>query len=163
MLQATEVLNQKFWIISSKFGKVGTVRKTDDQYIFFDQRDGSTTTLESLDSLFKIKEKHTDTGELETIEGLYTGIASPIKVDHDSSLPLFKKTKNANTLFAAGYYIVKFDGMGWQYVTTPKHATLCKYIYKGPYLTEWEMNEDLKRHRRSTSDEASKINNSRNN
>ena len=161
MLQATEVLKDKFWIVSTKYGKVGTLRKHEDVYVFFDQRDNTTTELDDLKELFKVKQSNNEPGEIQTYQGFFTGVENPIGVDDQKSdLPLFKKSQNSKTIFCAGYYIVKFQGMGWQYVTTPKFSTLCKYIYKGPYMTEWEMNEDLKKHKRRTSYEDTKSGNS---
>ena len=49
------------------------------------------------------------------------------------------------TIFVAGYYILKYDGMGWQHAFCPKLETLDKYEHRGPYPTEWDMNLNLKK------------------
>jgi hypothetical protein len=35
--------------------------------------------------------------------------------------------------------------MGWQHAFCPKLETLDKYEHRGPYLTEWDMNLNLKK------------------
>ena len=85
------------------------------------------------------------------INGYPTGVSEPEAVDHDT-LPAFTKTKTAKQVFVAGYYIVKFEGMGWQWAFAPRLSTVDKYQHRGPFLTEWEMNLELKKYKRGNID-----------
>lgn len=151
MYQAQEIVKGKFWIVTSSYGKVGTLRLVDNKYELFDQRDNSKKVFESFNEAFKEKQTSREsdvTGTLINIDGFNTGQTVAFPVDHED-LPLFKKTKNGQAVYAAGYYIVEFSGMGWQYAFAPKYSTLCKYNYRGPFVTEWEMNLQLRKHRRN--------------
>lgn len=154
MLQAQEIIAGKFWIVMSTHGKVGTLRKTSAGYTLFDQRNNTTITYDNFEQAFTEKSKSQDTdfsGNIVTVDGYSTGVNKAYPVDH-TTLPVFKKTENGKAIYAAGYYIVKFSGMGWQHAFAPKLSTLDKYNYKGPFLTEWEMNLELRKHRRNANE-----------
>ena len=152
MLQATEVIKDKYWIVNSKDGrKVGTLRAMESGFEFFDSRTNTKELFDSIDS-FKISEKESVKDNNVLVNGYPTGVPEPVAVDHDT-LPAFTKTKTAKQVFVAGYYIVKFDGMGWQWAFAPRLQTVDKYPYKGPFLTEWEMNLELKKHKRGSANE----------
>jgi len=146
MYTAQEVISDKFWIVLNNNNKIGTVRFINDgKYEFFDQRSETKTLLENFDELFKVQDARRDHNLLNedtNVNGYPTGFNKPIPADHPS-IPAFKKTANANTLFAAGYYIIQFKR--WLPSFAPKVATLEKYPYRGPYMTEWEMNLELKK------------------
>lgn len=152
MLQAQEVIKDKFWIVmSSVYGKVGTLRKVNSGYEFYDQRNDEKSIVDNMDEAFKIKQKATDESGEETItvDGYDSGVTRVYPVDEENELPVFRKTEKGKTIFAAGYYIVKFEGMGWQHAFAPKLSTLTKYFYRGPFFSKWEMYQELRKHRRS--------------
>lgn len=146
------VVESKFWIVTDLGSKVGTVRLINSGYEFFDQRTGKKEILKNIEHLDQVS-KDFDISDNKLLDGYYTGVKNPIAHDVGDTLPTFRKTPGAKTIYCAGYYIVKFSGMGWQYISVPKYTTLTKYKYKGPFLTEWEMNLELRKHRRSSSDE----------
>lgn len=135
-----EIVADKFWIVENRYGKVGTVRKLDDGYEFFDQVTGNKQLLASLEQF--TPSERTDSVANKTCNGFPTTSPTVFVVEHET-LPVFKKSESANTLFAAGYYIIKFKE--WLPSFTPKLSTLEGYEFQGPYLTEWEMNIELKR------------------
>lgn len=147
MLKANEVIAGKYWIVNSSDGrKVGTLRAVDNGYEFFDSRTNSSSVYESMED-FSVNERQEKQEENALIDGYPTGVATPVKVEH-TTLPTFTKTPTAKQIFCAGYYIVKFSGMGWQWAFAPRLATVDKYDYRGPFLTEWEMNLELKKYKR---------------
>ena len=151
MLKANEVIAGKYWIVNSGDGrKVGTLRAIDAGYEFFDSRTNTTSTYDSMDE-FNVLERGEVKEDNALIQGYPTGVSEPVAVVHDR-LPAFTKTKTAKQVFVAGYYIVKFDGMGWQWAFAPRLATVDKYQYRGPFLTEWEMNLELKKYKRGNID-----------
>lgn len=149
MYTAQEVVQNKFWIVLAHGSKVGTLRATSDgDYEFFDQRTYDRIRIAELSELFDLKtadRDHDVTVVNKTIRGYPTGFPNPIEVEHPV-LPVFKKSQTGKSLTAAGYYIIKFRD--WLPSFAPKLATLDKYLYKGPYLTEWEMNLELKKQKR---------------
>lgn len=153
MYTAQEVIKDKFWIVNTEHGKVGTLRNLGaGNYEFFDQRSNETTTLDSLDQLFVLTEKSTGTPEVlpeVMINGYSTGLQEAYQQEY-KHYPAYTKTANANTLYGAGYYIIEFHSTGWQWAFNPKISTLEKYPSKGPYQTEWEANLELKKHRRTS-------------
>ncbi|MDA9302472.1 hypothetical protein N9Q27_00680 [bacterium] len=149
MLNAQEVIKDRFWIIKSDHGKVGTLRSCDSGYEFFDQRDNTTRTLDSIDELFSVTAKEGSVVmEDIKINGFTTGLQEAHAVEY-KHYPAYTKTANATALYGAGYYIINFHGTGWQWAYNPKIKTLESYESKGPYQTEWESNLELKKHRRS--------------
>lgn len=146
MFKAQEVVKDKFWIVTNKLGKVGTLRALDEGYEFFNQLDDSKTHIESLDKFAKLQEREVQATAdgYGDVRGYPSKEANPVLESHPD-LPVYRKSATANVLFAAGYYVVKFDGMGWQWAFSPKLATLEKYEYKGPFYNEWEMNQQLRK------------------
>jgi hypothetical protein len=144
MFTTKELVKDKFWIVEASSSKIGTIRKHGNLYEFFDQRDKSTTTLDTLDG-FKTAERKIDSKiESQSLNGYPTNSSIVIPVEHET-LPLFRKTDNGKVVYAAGYYILRYHGMGWQHAYCPKVETVDKYEYQGPYFTEWDMNLQLKK------------------
>lgn len=142
-----EVVKDKFWIVENSYGKVGTIRNTEAGYEFFNQTNETTTVLDNLDN-FKIADSATQIKEaLKTYKGLPTNSSSVYPVEHNE-LPLFRKTEKGKSVYVAGYYILKYEGMGWQHAFCPKLDTVEKYETRGPFLTEWDMNLSLRKARK---------------
>jgi hypothetical protein len=147
MFTTKELVKDKFWIVEASSSKIGTIRKHGDLYEFFDQRDKTTTTLETLDG-FKTAERKVDIkAESQSLNGFPTNSNIVIPTEHET-LPLFRKTEKGKVVYAAGYYILRYHGMGWQHAYCPKAETLDKYDYQGPYFTEWDMNLQLRKARK---------------
>jgi hypothetical protein len=142
-----ELVNDKFWIVESNAGKVGTIRRVDSGYEFFDQRNNATQLLDTIEDFDAVDTIVEDTAT-KTYSGYPTNSATVIPVEH-ASLLAFKKKDNSKSIYAAGYYILRYHGMGWQHAFCPKIETLEKYEYQGPYLTEWDMNLSLKKARKN--------------
>lgn len=148
-LKIKELVKDKFWIVESSTGKVGTIRQHVKGYEFFDQRNKEVVLLESIDNF-----THLETVEVgvenanKTYLGYPTNSSVVIPVEHES-LPVFKKTENGKSYYTAGYYILRYHGMGWQHAFCPKLDTIEKYEYQGPFLTEWDMNLSLRKAKKS--------------
>ena len=61
----------------------------------------------------------------------------------DNSLPVYSKTEKSEILFCAGYYCIQFDTGMWVQSFCPKHETLEKYNYEGPFKTKIQMRSQL--------------------
>lgn len=141
--QIKEVIKGKFWIVENAYGKLGTIRSTSDGYEFYNQVEGTTTVIDSIDG-FKSAGGSAALAntESQSYKGLPTNSPEIYQVEHES-LPLFKKKENSNTVYVAGYYILKYHGMGWQHAFCPKVDTYEKYETQGPFTSEWDMNLSL--------------------
>jgi hypothetical protein len=147
---AQEVIKNRFWIVKNDHSKVGTLRSCESGFEFFDQRDKSTQVLDTIDDLFTVIDKEYGSSKVlpdHAVNGFSTGITKVYPKEY-KHYPAYTKTETANTLYGAGYYIIEFKGTSWQWAFNPKISTLEKYPSKGPYLTEWEVNLELKKHRR---------------
>lgn len=143
-----EVIKNKFWIVENTYGKVGTIRSVDNGYEFYNQIEESTTMLDNIDAFKSAGGSAVSANaESQMYKGLPTNSPEIHPVEHET-LPLFKKKANSNTTYVAGYYIVKFSGMGWQHSFCPKLETFDKYETQGPFLSEWDMNLSLKKARK---------------
>ena len=80
-----------------------------------------------------------------TVKGFPVDFDNPFEADEEdvvSDLPLYTKTKVSKVFHCAGYYCIKFP-KGWTSSFSPKHSTLIKYEFAGPYKTEMEMKTNL--------------------
>lgn len=59
-------------------------------------------------------------------------------------LPIFTKSHKSKSFFCAGYYLVKFNN-GWVKSFCPKLITLNRYEYQGPFKTQEDMLEQLRK------------------
>lgn len=64
--------------------------------------------------------------------------------DYLEDIPLYTKIEGSDVYYAAGYYCINFE-KGWKQSHGPKLATLLKYGYVGPFRTEIEMRQQLKK------------------
>ena len=148
MYNAKEVIKEKYWIVSNEYGNVGTLRIGDgDKYEFYNRNTNTKEMLDTIDELFTIEAKVSKEITEAAVNGYLTGMNVIFTAEHHK-FPVFKKTNTAHTLFAAGYYIIEFEGTGWQWAFAPKVNTLEKYNSIGPFQSEWEANLELKKRRR---------------
>lgn len=149
MYNAQTVIPNKFWIVNSAYGKVGTLRLCDDgKFEFYNQTTEEKQYFDTMDQMFTVENKTTETVENVLVEGLPTGSTTAFPTD-ELEFPAFRKTANGKTIHAAGYWIIQFTGSaGWQWALAPKVETLGKYISKGPFVTEWEATLAMKQSKR---------------
>lgn len=142
-----ELINDKFWIVENSHGKIGTIRRMSNGFEFFDQRNNTTSIIDDMSKFKEIKNTVKEDTSVKIYKGYPTNSSVVIEVEH-TELPAFKKKDNSKSVYAAGYYILRYHGMGWQHAFCPKIETLEKYEYHGPFLTEWDMNLTLKKARK---------------
>ena len=152
-LKAKPVLKDKFWIVEQDEKRIGTLSWNDDRYMFsnhietcfFDnkrqmkKRFGTDIIWNEVDTVTEIsKEKF-------VVHGLPTSV-KPYNTMYDvkRKLPLFTKSDKSKSVYCAGYYIIRFE-KSWTKSFCPKLITLDRYESKGPFKTELEMREELRR------------------
>ena len=84
-----EVIKGKFWIVESTYGKVGTIRNTNNGFEFYNQVEDTTKILDSIDD-FKTTGGSAVTADTESqmYQGLPTNSPEIHPVEHET-LPLF--------------------------------------------------------------------------
>jgi hypothetical protein len=144
-----QIIADKFWIVESDHGQIGTIKRLDDRYQFFNKLNMTAKIIGSLDDFAETVHEPAVKTTNKTCNGYPTNSTTVIPV-RDPNLPtLFKKSDTANTLFAAGYYVIKFKD--WLPSFCPKYKTLVDREFLGPFFTEWEMNIELKRAKKAES------------
>jgi len=149
-IKAKPILKNKFWIIESDGERIGTLSKQDDKRYMYSCTTGTeyfddTKSFNSYIGGLKWDKDSISDGSNATkeIHGFSTS-STPYNVMYNvqKKLPLFTKSKKSKSLYAAGYYIIKFD-KGWVRSFCPKLVTLEKYQSKGPFKTEFTMRQEL--------------------
>ena len=88
-------------------------------------QDNNTKELSNLDS-----SQETVVAETTGINPSTKGQQIPVIFVEDETRALFKKAKDGKTIFVAGYYILKYDGMGGN-THFVQIETLDKYEHRG--------------------------------
>jgi hypothetical protein len=149
MIKAKPILKDKFWIIEQNGSKLGTLSVSDDQYLY--SCDTGTRMYSNQRQLNKAlggkihwSESISDAESSDNIAYEYPTSTTPHNIiwDVKQKLPLFTKSKKSKSLYAAGYYIIKFD-KGWVKSFCPKLITIQRYDFKGPFKNDLQMRVEL--------------------
>jgi hypothetical protein len=154
ILKAKPVLKDKFWIVEQDEERIGTMSLNDDRYMFSNQTE--TCFFDNKRQMKKkfgvdiiwsdITPSDTKNSKIDhTVHGFPTSV-TPYNTMYDvkRKLPLFTKSDKSKSAYCAGYYIIRFD-KAWTKSFCPKLITLDRYENKGPFKTELEMREELRR------------------
>ena len=144
-MNAKEILKNKFWIVEDNRGvKFGTISLNEEQYIL--STPSGTQMYHTEKELTSALDKKISWTELDITETVakeihgYPTNSTPYNpmFDVKRKLPLFTKSDKSKSLYAAGYYIIKFD-KGWVKSFCPKLITVERYETKGPFKSDLEM------------------------
>ena len=149
-INAKEIIKNKFWIVETKGEKFGTISLNDDQYIlstpkgtkFYDTEKQLSNALNSSISWSTLEIKESIDKEVHG----YPTSCTPYNPIYDvkNKIALFTKSEKSKSLYAAGYFIIRFD-KGWVKSFCPKLITIERYESKGPYKTDIIMRTELSR------------------
>lgn len=149
-IKAKSILPDKFWIVEDNGVKIGTLTLDENQYMFsnkngtrfFDSEKSLKTKLGALEW----EEKHNIIEDINyEIHGYPTSYKpyNPM-FDIKHKLPLFTKSSKSNTVYCAGYYIIRFN-VNWLKSFCPKLVTIENNDFQGPYKTEFEVKQALRK------------------
>jgi hypothetical protein len=150
-LLAKNILPKKFWIIEDEAQtKLGTIQVeparvrvhlNGGHYVYADF-DSALEEHHIVPSTEPIKES-VQSGH--SVNG-YPAKDQPHNEIYDAvaGLPMYTKTEKSKCYYAAGYYTIHFD-FGWAPAYCPKVITLNRNEYRGPYKTELEMKDQLRK------------------
>lgn len=151
-LLAKNILADKFWIIENVDKiKLGTIQvnKQSVRVVI----NGDSYNYDNLENALKQHDIATSSEPIEeiavneyTVNG-YTTKDKPYNEIYDAKLGLsmYTKTEKSKCFYAAGYYIIRFD-FAWAPAYCPKVITLKRNDFHGPYQTQLEMKEQLRKY-----------------
>lgn len=154
-ITAKTVLKDKFWILEDESTQLGTLSCDEDIFMFNDSKKTMFfTNTEDLHQRFGFDLYWKDPDKVDNAELLAYGFPTSVRphnivYDIKHSLPLFSKTEISNTMFCAGYYIVKFN-KGWVKSFCPKLITLSSNTFVGPFKTDYEAKKELSNAKRNS-------------
>lgn len=150
MIVAKTVIKDKFWILQKDDAKIGNIEALQDG------QDGYSIRIN--DSITRVKNISTirqDAGfafdappvinkktRSDSVHGYVAGTRTFNGMwDVRNKLPLFTKSKNSKSWYAAGWYQLK-QKKNWEVVHNPKLISLQRYPYKGPFHTKDQASQE---------------------
>ena len=145
-LIAKPVVKDKFWVVEDRGQKVATIQAVDDGsivYVHDDHRE-KYASVKLLKQKYQIKFGTADKHKKESTKTVYgypvVGKSFNQVWDVQRRLPIYSKTAKSKSLFCAGYYLIKLNGV-WTEHYCPKNITLTRYEFAGPFETKEAMKE----------------------
>ena len=146
---AKPVVKDKFWVVEDHGQKIATIQAREDGgfvYVHDEQRE-FFPSVKILKQKYDIKFGSVEKIKKDSTKLVYgypiTGKAYNQVWDVQRRLPVYSKTAKSKSLFCAGYYLIKSNGI-WTENFCPKNITLSRYEYCGPFCTKQEMQKYLK-------------------
>ena len=143
---AKPVIKNKFWVVEDHGQKIATIQAREDGgfvYVHDEQRE-FFPSVKILKQKYNIKFSAADKQIKETARTVYgypiSGKSYNEVWDVQRRLPIYSKTAKSKSLFCAGYYLIRINGI-WLEHYCPKNITISRYKFLGPYTTKEEMRE----------------------
>lgn len=143
--QATQVVKNKYWIVSQGDEKIGTIQAIDDMngdvvFVHDKMRErfpNVKVLAQKYDIKFEKKEKSSSDITYDVYG--YPSCHKPYNqmFEVNKKLPMFTKTEKSKSYYCAGYYMIKYSGT-WVDEKCPKSITLNRYEYIGPFKSKEE-------------------------
>lgn len=145
MIKLKPITDKSWLVLTDALDRIGLLSQQRENYILLTK--GNKTKFNSkkeineffstdiFDNLVEESKKEKVTNY---IKGYPVDFENPIEPEKEYELPLFLKSATSDVLYGAGYYCLRFP-RGWVHAYCPKHSTLMKYEFNGPFQTEKEM------------------------
>ena len=148
---AKPVVKNKFWVVEDQGHRVATIQAVEDGgfvYVHDDQRE-RFASIKLLSKQYNITFDKTAKKSIKAAENHIHGYPTQAKphnelYDVTRRLPVYTKTAKSKSYFCAGYYIVQFESH-WAKAYCPKLITLNRYPFRGPFATQEEMLQELRK------------------
>ena len=148
---AKPVVKNKFWVVEDQGTRVATIQAVEDGgfvYVHDDQRE-KFTSIKILSKEYNITFDKPAKKSSKVVENHIHGYPTQAKphnelYDVTRKLPVYTKTAKSKSYFCAGYYIVQFESH-WAKAYCPKLITLNRYPFRGPFATQEEMLQELRK------------------
>jgi hypothetical protein len=147
-LIAKPVIKNKFWVVEDSGQKIATIQATTNGIVYVhDEQREYFTTVNNLKQKYKIKFGTAEKIKKENSKIVYgypiSGKCYNEVWDVQRKLPIYSKNAKSKSLYCAGYYLIKLNGI-WSEHYCPKNITLSRYEFLGPYKTKEVMHNSLK-------------------
>ena len=146
-LRAKNIVKDKFWILQQNNIKVGQVKAKSDTDIEVQIHGAKAKHFNSITAmkesgLFEFTELPRRKEELANeVQGFPTdGLAYNAVWNVQYKLPLYTKTSDSKSWFAAGYYKINVSGT-WIVQYCPKLITLQRNTFEGPFTQDPGLNQ----------------------
>ena len=148
-LIAKPIVKNKFWVVENDNVKVATIQAVEDGgfvYVENEQR-CRYPTIKILSNIhnvtFDTSDKIKFDAAVDPLHGFPTN-HKPYNIlwDVKHKFPVFTKSKKSKSYFCAGYYAVKFNDV-WVKCFCPKLITVNRYPYKGPWISEADLDKEM--------------------
>jgi len=153
-VKAKAILENKFWIVEEEGVRIGTLSKNDEGFVVTAK--GKIEIYKSESQLKKKFGKNFLVANISTKKDLKDVQGYPTRTtpynsmfDIKRKLPLFTKSEKSQSVYCAGYYLIKFN-VNWLKSFCPKLITIERNEYLGPFKTEFEMKAALSNVSKST-------------
>ena len=146
-------MTESSWILQRNGNRIALVTTKDGKLISIGKLEKNKfEDIKDLEKFLgsKIEIEQTEeesTAELGNVGGYPVKHAGAVPVD-GAELPVYKRTKNSNTEYSAGYYGIKFNH-GWTASYCPKLTTLTENEFVGPFTTKLEMQNSMSQKKRA--------------
>tara|TARA_A200000159_G_C7167037_1_gene273773 strand:- start:181 stop:672 length:492 start_codon:yes stop_codon:yes gene_type:complete len=152
-MYTTEIIKDKFWILEDAGVKLGTIRKKDDSDFEVIIRSKGVEILSTDALTTKYGSSILEPKLVKRIESVeygksidevlgypckHKGFNTVLKDIKGKQVPVYTKTENSKTLYAAGYYGLHFNGV-WRNTYCVKLETLENYEFVGPFKSKSEV------------------------
>lgn len=129
-----EVIPDKIWITRNEFGvKTGTVICIPSGYRWLSVN-GSQEDFENLDA-FEIDKSKAVALEEKDLLGYPIPAVDVYDVHQQKDMICYTRRPGSDTVYVAGYWVVKFPTTGWAERFSPRLSTLQKREHLGPFKT----------------------------
>lgn len=151
-LLAKNLVKDRLWIVEKDGHKVASILGNENNkrvtWVTNKKRENYASLKilsDRYDVTFDKSSKKEPKPEINEVHGYPTAfkVHNPL-YDIRHRLPVFTKTRKSRSFYCAGYYLVKFNN-GWVKSYCPKFITLNRYEYQGPFVTEQEMKDQLRK------------------
>jgi hypothetical protein len=141
MIRAKTVIKDKFWILRDDNVKIGEAEAVSQGYrIRIGDRYYHSKSLPAIDGSDAVK-LDIAVDNSHTVYGYDVGCRAYNAIwDAQKRIPLFNKSSNSRSWFAAGWYAIK-QHRTWRISRNPKSILLDRYEFKGPFHSREEAND----------------------
>lgn len=148
---AKPVVKNKFWVVEDQGHRVATIQAVEDGgfvYVHDDQRE-RFSSIKILSKQYNITFDKINKKSNKIIGNNIHGYPTQTKpynelYDVTRRLPVYTTTAKSKSYYCAGYYIIQFDNH-WAKEYCPKLITLNRYPFRGPFATQEEMLQELRK------------------
>jgi hypothetical protein len=148
---AKPVVKNKFWVVEDEGNKIATIQAIDDGRVVYvhDEQRELFPSIKFLKKKYNIVFDRIKTIKVKSRTNEVYGYPTSSKpynelYDVPRKLPVYTKSSKSKSYFCAGHYLIDCDGI-WEKSFCPKLITLNRYSYQGPYTSEEQAQEQLRK------------------